>query len=533
MAMPSSQPNFILFITDQHRADHLGCYGHPVLKTPNIDTIAARGVAMDRFYVASPVCQPNRSSLMTGRMPSAHGVRANGIPLSLGATTFVDLLAAAGYRTALVGKSHLQNFTGAGPLFTPPVAPELLRKPPANLSHAVDHGHAGTGYDEENPKEWEKGKKAVSVPFYGFQHVDLVTGHGDECGGDYARWLRTQRPNADEMRDHARQLPHDYTCPQAIRTALPDFLYPTAYIRDRAVDYLRGASQDQPFFMMVSFPDPHHPFTPPGKYWNMYKPGEMPRPPAYAREDWKPSPFVQRLTEARETGKSKGEGQAAFAVSEKETLEARALTCGMIAFIDDAIGDVLRALDASGRREDTVLIFMSDHGDYLGDHRIMLKGASLYQGIVRTPFLWSDPKSGVKNIHSGALASTVDVAPTVLERAGLAPYLGLQGVSQLATLSGKAESARDSCLIQYDHQLGPSRPGRMLRTHGLVTKDWRVSIAEGIPGGELYDLKNDPDEFFNRWGDAAALGDKCAMLDRFARAEMEDVDELPLPTGRA
>jgi hypothetical protein len=73
----------------------------------------------------------------------------------------------------------------------------------------------------------------------------------------------------------------------------------------------------------------------------------------------------------------------------------------------------------------------------------------------------------------------------------------------------------------------------MLRTHGLVTREWRVSMAEGIPGGELYDLKNDPDEFFNRWNDGAALGDKCAMLDRFARAEMQSVDELPLPTGRA
>src|SRR4051812_7605692 len=319
---------------------------------------------------------------MTGRMPSAHGVRANGIPLSLGSVTVVDLLAAAGYRTALVGKSHLQNFTGAAPPFTPPAPPESLRKPPANLSQAIDHGHAGTGYDEENPKEWNKGKRAVKVPFYGFQHVDLVTGHGDECGGDYARWLRAQRPDAEKLRDHANQLRHDYTCPQAIRTALPEELYPTAYIRDRAVDYLRGASKEQPFFMMVSFPDPHHPFTAPGKYWGMYKPEDMQVPAAFSRKDWKPSPFVQRLTEARASGKSKGEGQAAFTVSEREALEARALTLGMIAFIDDAIGDVLKALDASGRREDTVLLFMSDHGDYLGDHRLMLKGASLYQGIV-------------------------------------------------------------------------------------------------------------------------------------------------------
>ena len=101
----SSRPNFLLFITDQHRADFLGCYGHPVLRTPHIDSIAARGTAFDRFYVASPVCQPNRASLMTGRMPSVHDVRSNGIPLSMNAVTFVDLLRDAGYQTALVGKA--------------------------------------------------------------------------------------------------------------------------------------------------------------------------------------------------------------------------------------------------------------------------------------------------------------------------------------------------------------------------------------------------------------------------------------------
>ena len=88
-----SRSNFLLFITDQHRADFLGCYGHPVLRTPHIDSIAARGMAFDRFYVASPVCMPNRASLMTGRMPSVHGVRSNGIPLSMNAVTFVDCCA--------------------------------------------------------------------------------------------------------------------------------------------------------------------------------------------------------------------------------------------------------------------------------------------------------------------------------------------------------------------------------------------------------------------------------------------------------
>src|SRR5688572_2503240 len=156
--MASRAPNFILFITDQHRADHLGCYGHPVVRTPHIDSIAARGVAMDRFYVASPVCMPNRASLMTGRMPSSHGVRANGIPLSRSSVTFVDLLAAAGYRTALVGKSHLQNFTGAGPLFK---SPERKGAPaPEKIASAIDHKLGTDEYNEENPKEWNSGKRA-------------------------------------------------------------------------------------------------------------------------------------------------------------------------------------------------------------------------------------------------------------------------------------------------------------------------------------------------------------------------------------
>ncbi|MCC6472711.1 MAG: sulfatase-like hydrolase/transferase [Burkholderiales bacterium] len=533
--MASRQPNFILFITDQHRADHLGCYGHPVLRTPNIDRIAARGVAMDRFYVASPVCMPNRASLMTGRLPSAHGVRSNGIPLSRQSVTFVDLLAAAGYRTALIGKSHLQNFTGSAPRFRKPEPPPALRRPPAGLSRALDHGLEGTQYEEENPNAWASGKRAVNVPFYGFQHVELVTGHGDQCGGDYLHWLRARHPEAERLRTPAAALAHGYACPQAVRTALPEALYPTNYIRDRTVEYLRNSAlrdKEAPFFLMVSFPDPHHPFTPPGRYWDMYEPGDMPRPAAFARADWRASAYVERLTEARANGTANVSSQSAFAVSEREALEARALTCGMIGCIDEAIGEVLSALEASGRREDTVLVFMSDHGDYLGDHRILLKGPAMYQAIVRTPFIWADPSSSAHGRHCGALGSTLDVPATILERARLAPYSGMQGVSLLGTLEG-GKDVRDGVLVQYDHQVGPSRPGRMLRTHALVTRAWRLSMAEGIPGGELYNLQEDPEEFFNLWDERKALEDKCGLLAQLARTEMESVDELPLPSAGA
>ncbi len=104
-------PNFLLFVTDQHRADHLGCYGNRDVHTPHIDALARTGCRFDDFHVATPICQPNRASLMTGRLPSAHGLQMNGRELSLGEHTFVDMLREAGYRTALVGKAHLQNIT--------------------------------------------------------------------------------------------------------------------------------------------------------------------------------------------------------------------------------------------------------------------------------------------------------------------------------------------------------------------------------------------------------------------------------------
>ncbi|MEM7210488.1 MAG: sulfatase-like hydrolase/transferase, partial [Pseudomonadota bacterium] len=109
--MTSHRPNFLFVMTDQHRADWLGCAGHPVVRTPNIDALAARGTLFTDFHTASPVCMPNRASFMTGRYPSVHGLRYNGCTLPRNANTFVDVLRAGGYRTASIGKSHLQPFT--------------------------------------------------------------------------------------------------------------------------------------------------------------------------------------------------------------------------------------------------------------------------------------------------------------------------------------------------------------------------------------------------------------------------------------
>jgi arylsulfatase A-like enzyme len=527
----SSRPNFLLFITDQHRADFLGCYGHPVLRTPHIDSIAARGTTFDRFYVASPVCMPNRASLMTGRMPSVHGVRSNGIPLSMNAVTFVDLLRDAGYRTALIGKSHLQNFTSWPPIIKRPPPREGFSEPSVGLKQALRNDLAEPKYEQETPEYWNAKDSRVRTPFYGFEQVTLVRAHGDEPGGDYDRWLEARDPKAKNLLGPKNSLPHDYSVPQAYRTAIPEELYATAFLGDRACAWLDDAKDDAPFFLMVSFPDPHHPFNPPGKYWDMYKPEQFPPPEAFSRNNWTPPALIANIMKERETGKANLTGMNTIGVSAREAQEARALTCGMIACIDDAVGAVLKALDNNGYRDDTVVIFTSDHGDHLGDHRLMLKGAEQYQSIVRVPFIWSDPQVKARPKRTEALGSTIDIGSTVLERARIEPASGVQAKSLLLALEGRP--VRDSVFIQYDHQ-HPS-PGTDVppRVHTLIDERYRLSVFHGTGWGELYDLRDDPGEFNNLWDDPAHAGTRSRITEKLLLTEIEHVDRVPLPTRRA
>jgi arylsulfatase A-like enzyme len=528
------QPNFVLFITDQQRVDYLGCYGHPILKTPNIDRIAKDGTAFDKFYVASPVCMPNRASLMTGRMPSVHGVRSNGIPLSTGSTTFVDLLAEAGYQTALIGKSHLQNFNRVPPFLKRGEARAGFHEPSAPKLNATARDYAEDGYNQEHPARFDDPDGHVATPFYGFGHVELVTGHGDNVGGDYRRWLREKNPKAPDLLGPKAALPHDYICPQAHRTAIPEELYSSAYIGERAAAYLGERSEDDaPFFLMVSFPDPHHPFNPPGKYWDLYKPEQFSEPEAYSRNDWTPPPHVAAAMAERAAGEANLKGMGTISISGCEALEAQALTCGMIACVDDAIGGVLDALANAGLGDDTITMFTADHGDHLGDQQLLLKGAEQYQSILRVPMIWSDPQTTDQPARSAAIASSIDIPATILERARIEPFNGLQGQSMLGVVTGETEHHRDAAFVQYDHQRVNPSLGVPPRVHSLVDAGWRMSLYHGAAWGELYDLANDPGEFDNLWDAPSAASKKAELLERLSRAEIEHIDRSPMPISMA
>ncbi len=523
------RPNFILFVTDQQRADFLGCYGHPVLKTPNIDSLAENGMAFDRFYVASPVCMPNRASLMTCRMPSSHGVRCNGIPLDTCNVTFVELLRDLGYDTALIGKSHLLHFTGKPPLVeTPKTRPGYLRASD-DLREARKSDLAADKYVSESPEFWLEENAAVPTPFYGFDHVELVTGHGDGVGGDYRRWLKTNAPHVLDQIGVNNQLPHDYCCPQAVRTAVPEEFYSTRYIANRASAWLAGRpSSEKPFFLMVSWPDPHHPFNPPGKYWDMYRPEDMKLPAAFSRSGWEAPVHVLAAERTRSEGNAALDGMSTVACSAREAQEARALTCGMIAMIDEALGQVLKTARSESQLDGTVVAFTSDHGDHLGDHRLLFKGAEQYEQITRVPFIWCDP-DGERGTRASGIGQTIDIGATILERAKIEPASGMQGLP-LPVVSGEG---RDIAFIQYDTQRIDPAFGPQPRVHTARDSKWRLSVYHDSRFGELYDMENDPEELDNLWDVKAYSATKARMMEKLVRLELDAVDRMPLPISQA
>ena len=196
--------------------------------------------------------------------------------------------------------------------------------------------------------------------------------------------------------------------------------------------------------------------------------------------------------------------------------------------IDDAVGAVLDALERLGLAGDTVVCFLSDHGEYLGDHGLMLKGPMQYQSIVRTPFAWRDPDPQFNRGRIDDLGSTLDLARTVLSRAGLRPYNGIQGVDLRPSLGG-GTVARDHVLVEYTTQYPYLGLDDLVTVSTLIDRRWRISVWQNRDWGELYDLSRDPHELRNLWEDPATAGVRETMLRRLVHALQNHADTSPYP----
>jgi arylsulfatase A-like enzyme len=485
------------------------------VKTPNLDGIAAGGTVFDQAFVSNPICMPNRSTLMTGRMPSVHGTRFNGIPLDWRSETFVRRLADHGYATSHVGKSHLQNIgdsVQAATMFNDDgLSGQAVRR---------DDFYPDGWSDCELQGPWKEGVVSQPDDFYGFANVDFTTNHSDYVSGHYYQWLVEQGTDIDSLWGEANALHVSEHWHQVRQPGLPVELYPTAYVGMRGCEQIErlGRTSD-PWFLHVSFPDPHHPFTPPGDYWQMYPTDEIELPETWHDSHQTSLPFYRGRLERR------GEQiaiMAPFSPTEQQYREAASAEYGMITNIDDRVGEMLATLEATGQADRTVIVFTSDHGDMFGDHSMMLKAGMHYEGCTRVPLVINRP--GGRPARTMSLASTIDLAQTFLDLAGVPEYTGMQGQSLVPVLDDQDATVRDRVLVEEDEMFDMARVGQPLRMRTLITPDGRISRYAGTTDGELFDRRSDPGEMNNLWHDTAGRDLRHQLGEELTMTMMENAD---------
>ena len=467
LALADSNKNVLLIFCDELRADALGCFDNDIVRTPNIDCLAQEGTVFEQCMVTQPTCTPCRASVLTGLYPSALRSRMVGCRTPDDPRFLPRIFSSRGYRSASIGKIHL-----------------------------VPQGWEPDAIEESRTNDGD-------YDYYGFRKIDLVNGHGDNCfGPKYTKWLLDRVPDAKGLKKRRRSYPHGVR--NTYTWELPPEVHSSNYIGEQTVRFLKSAC-DQSFFLHVSFPDPHHPFTAPVPYACMYEPEDMPPPIPPVTESSGALP-LQRETyfggtapwSEREAGSDRVIGTPPANYSQYTTedwQQVKAIYYGMISLVDENVGRILAALKETGLDENTVVVFVSDHGDYLGDHGFYGKGFH-YDSVIRAPLIFRGP--GIQRGQGiGAISSVLDIAPSLLDIAGIEEPEGVQGCSMKQALAGQQPLARQAALTENDDDFVP------MKVRTLTTRDWKLTYYCGQELGELYDRKNDPEEMTNRWNDPA------------------------------
>ncbi len=452
--MKSDKLNILCLVTDQHHPDHLGCAGNPDLKTPNIDKLADEGLMFTKSYTANPVCGPNRACMFTGQYPKSHGLRENGNSLPPDSVTLPKVLAAAGYQTFSSGKLHLAPF-------------------------GIEADRDVPDYEKcESTEYWNRdGTAPMPLPYHGLQEVFYVGGHGHYNFGHHRRELEEKHPGMWKgyTREEARE--SNYVAEEVFCASVPEQLHYNSAIADKTIEFLKKRDEDKPFFIWCSFPDPHHPFSPPAPWFDMYDPEAIAFEPAPDEGD---EIFPGKLRQFRKRH-----------MPEPGALrEVVAKTYGMISMVDHNIGRVVSELEDRGLKEDTVIVFLSDHGDYMGDHGMLRKALIPYDGEWRVPTVWRIP--GRKNRgKTEALHSTVDLMPTLLDLAGVDIPAEVQGVSQKPVLTGEKKTVRTAAYAEFDDASSDERV-RFIRSG-----KWMLAYFFNCEFGMMYDMDKDPNQQVN------------------------------------
>ncbi len=507
----SSRPNILLITSDQHRGDAFGFEGS-LVRTPHLDRLAAGGTRFTACLTPSLVCQPARASILTGLLPLTHGVWDNGVDLDpeVGERGFAGVLGQAGYDTAFIGKAHFATHFTYQPTGTP-----------EDLSSTHRYGD-----------DWHG-------PYQGFDYVELMLlGHNHWLpqkppgGMHYERWYYRDGDGDLKNELYRQRLAPLTDAPQTHNSALPVESHNSTWVGDRTIDFLQR-QHDQPFCLWASFPDPHHPFDAPDPWGRMYDPDEIILP-VHRTLDLEKRPWWHRV--ALE-GKPKGpeslqKMRSGFTrIPTQDDAKLRHIIAnyfGMISLIDHNVGRILAALQDLGLAENTLVVFTSDHGEWLGDHGLMLKGPMFYESLARVGLVMSGPGVACGKVVSDPV-STIDLFSTFTDYAGLGASATAHSTSLRPVLEGEAkrEFARSEWCVSEQ------RCGQELMLQCVRTATHKLTLELNSGAGELYDLRHDPLEMDNRFDDDACRDVRTALTAMVAARPDDMLEHRPGQVGSA
>ena len=452
------RPNILWYCTDQQRFDTIASLGNAHIRTPSLDRLAARGVAFARAYTQSPICTPSRATFLTGRYPATHHVHRNGCDyFPPGELLVTKILADDGYDCGLVGKLHLSR------------AKRRIEARP-------DDGYRYFQWSHHPRPDWDEG------------HA-------------YADWLR-QEKGVDPTEVFRDQMQLAYG------PGVPAEYHQTTWCTEKSIEFITQ-ERDRPWLLSVNPFDPHPPFDPPSDYLERYDPATLPYP-VFAESDIEHQRKFEGIDQqTREAvnpfagtglvGSVTGSGDTASQPpSVYDSRMVKACYYAMIEHIDHELGRLLNVLEDVGQLENTVIIFTSDHGELLGDHGLLYKGCRFFEGLVHVPLIISWPDSWEQDVRSNALVELIDLAPTVLEAAGVPVPSRMQGLSLVGMLNGNSDlhNHKDHVVCEYHDAVDLPNA-----THASMYFDgrYKTAVYHGRGIGELYDLLKDPDECNDLW----------------------------------
>jgi arylsulfatase A-like enzyme len=484
----STVRNVLFIMCDQLRADYLSCYGHPTLATPNIDQLAEHGVRFERAYVQAPVCGPSRMSFYTGRYVASHGATWNFVPLPLGERTLGEYMRPHGVRVAVIGKTHFE---------------------------ADVEGLARAGID---PRSTE-GRLFAEGGFEPYARHDGIYPDGRDWSGlPYNEFLRRHGYGGDNpWHSHANSaagangesLSGWFMRNASLPARVRDEHSETAWITDRAMEFVREQGE-RPWCLHLSYIKPHWPYMAAAPYHAMYRRQDCAAPLRAPGEREEAHPVYAAFTRHPE----------AVAFSRTDVRQAVVPTyMGLVRQIDDHLGRLFACLEDLGRWQDTVVIFTSDHGDYLGDHWLGEKELFFEQSI-RVPLIVFDPLSdATRGTATAAIVEAIDLLPTILDALEIPCRRDLlEGQSLLPLLRSRHGRTRGEAFAELDYALYPAARELGLDWHRaravmIRTDRWKLVHYDGFRP-QLFDLERDPNEFQDLGSDRSFVGARIELYER-------------------